>query len=475
MNGSALENSILKGAKFLLDLQNSDGGIKLEDENSDISGIWVTAETLEFFLQSRVLPMTCYEQVKKMIIFILDCQKENGAWPVLTKTSSNSTVTTGHSVYVLKLALCGGFVENELESQIRQAIKKGEEWLRDNVANRTSIAFWGAENKVNKSLNPNKDESSRMEFVFTTYYAIIGLLDPALYSGRSAIDINIIKKVYRFFSDQAQWFVNKYTSIANIDKLQISDFAKIASTICRVINGLMLIDNDISSTTLNGLKKILELCNKSSYMTTSISINTQKVGSSAETYNNNTPYDMGMALVNLHTDAKFIEEIVQEYIDHQETEGYWFLNFSSSYKWNTWPTAEALIFLEMAAKKYDDIRNTEIMVASKKNVEELERQIIQIKQEYDNHIAEIETTNEQHLAEINVTYNKKIKNERSHTLFLTIVSCVLSVLLCIDLIYTGQQINKSNSIAAGILNTLIIPLIVNVCYDIFKMIKINKD
>lgn len=475
MNYSAVENSILKGAKFLLDLQNPDGGIKFADENSHISGVWVTAEALEFFLQSKVLPMTCYEQVKDMIIFLLNCQKENGAWSVLTTTSANSTVTTGHSIYVLKLSLSGGFIEKTLESRVRQSIKKGEEWLEAIVAKRTSIAFWGAENKVSSSLNPNKDESSRMEFVFTTYYALMGLIDPPLYSEGSTVNESMIKKVYRFFCDQAEWFVNKYTSVTYIDKLEISDFAKIASTICRVINGLMLIEKDIPDVLISGLKKIVELCSQSSYMTTSITINTQKASSSAETYNNNTPFDMGMALVNLHTDANFIEEIVQEYIEHQESEGYWFLNFRSSYRWNSWTTSEALIFLEVAMKKYDDIRNTEVMIFSKKKVEEIEKQLNQTKQEYDNCIDKIKIGYDKQLEEVNNNYNRKMKSVRNHILFLTVVSCILSVLLGVNLAYTSQQISELHPTVSSILNVLIIPLIVNVIIDILKIFQSNKN
>ena len=103
--------AIKKGADYLFLQQNPDGGIKYQDEKSTKSGIWVTAESLEFFLSSKNIRMTAYEKVSRMLDFIIRSQDKVGAWSVIpndegvTDSNALSAITTGHCVYVLKMAL----------------------------------------------------------------------------------------------------------------------------------------------------------------------------------------------------------------------------------------------------------------------------------------------------------------------------------------------------------------------------------
>lgn len=477
-----IESSIIRGAKFLLDSQNPDGGIKFEDEKSIVSGIWVTAEALEFFLKSRVLPMTCYEQVRKMIDFIIASQKSNGAWSVLTNTNADSTISTGHCVYALKLSLVRGFVEKTLEERIHSSIKKGEKWLRTAVVMRSDCAFWGADNKINKRLNPNTDERSRMEYIFTSFYALMGLINPEKYPEDSLDDRDIIKKAYYFFRNQAEWFSEKYTSTTNFDKLNITDFAKIASSVGRIINVLIMINLDYPPKLMDGLKEVIEQCVKSSYMTTSITINTRKIGQTGETYNNNTPFDMGMALVNLKTDAIIIEEIINLYIDNQESEGFWFLSFSSAYTIKTWATSEALIFLEFSSQKYHAIKNAEIETHSQQIINKLneqlaekESQISKQRTEYEKQCKEYASEYERTNSEQTASFNARLKAVQKHSTLLAVISCALSVALGIAFVFISQTLSEANPVISNVLNALLIPLIVNIFYDIFKTIHINKN
>ena len=57
-NDKDVERDIIKGAEYLFLLQNNDGGIKYENASTPCSGIWVTAEALEFLLSSKNVPIT---------------------------------------------------------------------------------------------------------------------------------------------------------------------------------------------------------------------------------------------------------------------------------------------------------------------------------------------------------------------------------------------------------------------------------
>lgn len=443
-----IENAVFKGAKYLLDSQNTDGGIKLEDENSDKSGVWVTAETLEFFLTSHLLPTTVYERVDSMIKFIIDSQNSNGAWSIvnnddpLSGANEYSTIATGHCVYVLKLALVGGFNTKKSRNLIRHSIQKGEQWLRKSIVQSGGCAFWGATDTVSGSINPNVNERSRMEYIFTTFYALMGLVNPLRYPDSSDTDYELIGKVYHFFIGQAEWFVNKYTSSLMLEGLRIVDFAKVASTICRIINAISLMGKNLSAETLNGLERTVNLCSQNPFMTTSITINTNKIEQYAATYNNNTPFDMGMALVNLGADVSVLEQIIDEYIKNQQIEGYWFLSFSSAYTIKTWTTSEALLVLERALEKYSEIKLKNVEDISSKRIAEL---------------------------------NEKLKSISLYVNIATIISLILSVIIIIGMICISQNISESNPYISNIMLVLVIPFVINIIYDIIKTIKFYKN
>lgn len=445
---NVIENAIFKGAKYLLDSQNTDGGIKLEDENSDESGVWVTAETLEFFLTSHLLPMTVYERVDSMIKFIINSQNSSGAWSIvnndntLSGVNEFSTIATGHCVYVLKLALVGGFNTKKSRNLIYRSIQKGEQWLRKSIIQSSGCAFWGATDTVGNSINPNMNERSRMEYILTTFYSLMGLVNPLRYPDSYDNDYDLIEKVYHFFIDQAEWFVNKYTSSSMLEKLHIVDFSKVASTICRIINAVSLMGKNLSVETLNGLKQTINLCSQNPFMTTSITINTNKIEQYTATYNNNTPFDMGMALVNLGADVSILEQIIDEYIKNQQIEGYWFLSFSSAYTIKTWTTSEALLVLERALEKYSEIK-----------------------------VRNVEDTSTQRIAEL----NQNLKLTRRYANIATIISCVLSVIIIIGMICISQNISESNPYLSNIMLVLVIPLVITIIYDIIKTIKFNKN
>ncbi len=348
-----IEASIVKGAKYLLQSVNSDNGIKFEDEGSTRSGIWVTAEALEFFLTTRTLSIVSFSQVQLLLEYILTQQRTDGSWSILSqsreKKDESSTISTGHCIYVLKLSIADGFLKEEVKAKIIKAIKSGEDWLRSCCIDKTSYAFWGT--KKIKSCDPNIDERSRIEFIFDSYYASMGLSNPRNYPENSQRDESIRRKAGNFFRIQAEWFVKHYLNI--LSKNEFEDLSNVTSTFCRLINVSEYFEFEIfDNSTKEGIIKIITKCN-TPFTTTKVIVDTNTVKEQGLTYTNNTPFDLGMALLNMRSDINTLRIIIQTYIEKQDSiNGFWLLNFSNAYKIKTWTTSEALLVLDKAFHNY---------------------------------------------------------------------------------------------------------------------------
>ena len=336
INQSQIKKAITRGVNFLFLMQNADGGIKYEDESSSRSGIWVTAEVLEFLLSSKNIRITAYDKIAPMIEFLLNAQSQEGFWSVLPKKNTGisdskeaSSIATGHCVRALKMALVGEYLNNS--NKIKEAIKKGERWLRQCSIQKDGYTFWCI-NKINNkdSIDPNKNEAYRMEYVFNSFYAVMGLINPDGYSEDDTGDKRLIAQATQFFLNQAKFFIDTYSS--SISHLTISEFAKVSSTICRIVYALYLMNAEISDEIKEGLKSLLVCCAVNPFMTSLIQVKNNADGQYRAAYNNNTPFDMTNALICLEADPSTIRKIIEEYLKNQTAEGFWYLNFSSAYE-----------------------------------------------------------------------------------------------------------------------------------------------
>ena len=68
--------------------------------------------------------------------------------------------------------------------------------------------FWGVKStqETHSATDPNKDEVHRMEYIFTTFYAVMGLLNPLGYPEDNGDDQTIIRKTISFMNAQADFF-----------------------------------------------------------------------------------------------------------------------------------------------------------------------------------------------------------------------------------------------------------------------------
>lgn len=385
----AISDAILKGSNFLLSVQNEDGGIEFEDEKSERSGIWVTAEALEFFLSSQIVPITICEKVIGMINFLLNTQNTDGSWNMLVPTegmplNKSSIVCTGHCAYVLRLAVSDEYMPEV--KKINAAILKAEQWLNAQKIEKNKKIYWAEGAK--KGADPDKDVVTRMEVVFTSFYALMGLLPSNIGLGRhqtlSKDKKDVLRKVAFYFEEEAQWFIKEYQNrVKTITQLEL---AKILSTFSRITNAIFLLDNELGDNSFmrvrDGLLTVISNGRGNACFTTPISVGTlNDAGESTKIYNNNTPFDVSMALLRLEDDIDMIMSLLEEYLDNQMSDGSWYLNFSEAYKIKTWTTAEALICLEQAFQKYDIIATVSIETYWKQRISEFQAKLEQANNE----------------------------------------------------------------------------------------------
>lgn len=99
----------------------------------------------------------------------------------------------------------------------------------------------------------------------------------------------------------------------------------------------------------NGLKKILLSNIDEAYYTSALRVEVDTVQENSASYNNNTPFDIAIALFNFDVEYSYIKPIVTKFLDEQKEDGFWYLNFTSiPGKIKAWSTIEALMVIERA-------------------------------------------------------------------------------------------------------------------------------
>jgi len=452
-----IEASIIKGAKYLLQSVNVDSGIKDEDEKSNYSGIWVTAEALEFFFTTRILPIVSYSKIEPILKFLLTQQnRNNGSYTILSQNAKQkqeaSTVSTGHCVYVLKLAVCGNFLNDSLKQKVLKAIEKGEQWLHSCCIEKDGYAFWGT--KEIESCDPYIDERSRIEYIFDTYYSIMGLVSPLNYGGNSQINKDLIHKTKCFFREQADWFLKKYLTIFSDDS-ENNELPNVAivSTFCRFVNvsnylGESVFDDDVAEK----IKQVISMHLSNPFSTTRIQVDNHENGDRGLTYVNNTPFDIGMALINTQTNINTIQRIIRKYLKMQNSvEGYWYLNFDNSYKIKTWSTTEALLVLDKAACLYKFLKLEEQQRINEAKCNEVKLEVNKEKEKLK-------------IKEDNL--NKENKKLRVILLISVIFSIVFALGVCIGIAYYISLPENKEKTISGILGYIFFPALFSVISQI---------
>jgi len=180
----AYSEYIKSAIDFLLKMQNDDGGIKISNRDSKISGIWTTAESLDAIITSNFLSIdiSIFDEIIRMMDYLktkfIVCAEnpECGYWEIAEGRGA-STMTTGHSIRALQICLNKVFhccdikkitlstkeiVVADFVSDIKACIDKAVRWLQfqQQVDGGWSYA----------DINSNEKSS-----ILATYYVLLGL------------------------------------------------------------------------------------------------------------------------------------------------------------------------------------------------------------------------------------------------------------------------------------------------------------
>lgn len=139
---------------------NTDGGIPATRPGED-SGAWTTASCLEALLICPATSVSQHDVCAQMARFLLDVQSSDGGWPLVNSTES-CTMSTGHAVAALDLAISMAIAprNGELE-KARQAVARGRAWL---LAHQNRDGGWGVQ--------PSGGRDSSASRIVAIFYAL---------------------------------------------------------------------------------------------------------------------------------------------------------------------------------------------------------------------------------------------------------------------------------------------------------------
>lgn len=157
-----LASAIAEAKNFLVRSQRPDGGIPAVAE-TDPSGFWTTAETLDAFVQCPVLGVADYPFLERSCAFLLGGQLATGAWPLgPAGSTTGSVMATGHCLAALA-RLRRATPTFDFGADIEASLATAADWLRQN---QLPDGLWGVEPEVPEG-NVGK--------ILSTYYAVYGL------------------------------------------------------------------------------------------------------------------------------------------------------------------------------------------------------------------------------------------------------------------------------------------------------------
>jgi prenyltransferase beta subunit len=323
---------IIKGIEFLFSTQNLDGGLP-STRPGDTSGIWTTAEALEILLDTPFCHKEWIIQISRMINFLLNHQLSDGCWPIVVDHKNGSTMTTGHVVAALSKAaklFHSDIANSNLLKKIEKVRSDGLEWLRNS---QNADGGWGLEPK---DLSAGKE--SRL---IATAYALRGFSAADLFFNNSKHVRAAIEEYFKKNQNQdGSW------GFQTGSRGDISSTARALVTIskCGAIKAS-------SSSFRRGLKYLLH--QKDFFNTyTEHFIPSSSPGQTV--FNANVPYDVLEALLLSNYYGKEVNKLINYFLKNQEDNGSWGIIHEREGKQSllTWPTAEALIVLDLAQSKY---------------------------------------------------------------------------------------------------------------------------
>lgn len=321
-----LKQRLAKGYEYLNNILNEDGGIPAISE-SDVSGVWTTAEALEAIITVSSIPHERYTLASRMWEFLLDGQlhdgEHDGAWPLVKLGKRGSAMATGNAVTAISKVQA--YFGSRCPAGLGEAAVKGLAWLEKYQA---QDGGWGVE--------PSTSSHGSHPRMIATTYAIAGFTS----AGFTVETSQVLRKA-------KQWLLAMRDEVGGFRGGQ-GHSADPCNT-SRAIRALVEMraitpDDKIVHSALRYIEKAKP--KKRLWLTTTESFVIE--GSSGEVvFNSNTPYDALLALLLTEPTNPLVLEIVQWYEVNQQTNGSWALTPDDPSRSHicTWSTNEAVIAL----------------------------------------------------------------------------------------------------------------------------------
>jgi Prenyltransferase and squalene oxidase repeat len=322
-----LKQRIANGYEYLAQIVNDDGGVPASAE-SDISGVWTTAEALDTIVRLPCIPHERFRLASQMWTFLLgsqlgDSSNSPGAWPVLKSGTSGSGLATGHAVSAIRRA--HQYFGSDCPDELVNAAQKGLDWLAHFQAH---DGGWGVE-----PATPPHGSQPRM---ISTVYAVEAFTS----SGFSVETSQNLRKA-------RQWILNMrapdggFRSAENYD----TDPCNTARAIRALIEMRAISPADkIVPEAIAYLKKTKP---KGRPWPSKIESFIVEASSGEIVFNDNTPSDALLMLVMADPNNPMVFELIQWFVLSQQSNGSWSLTPDDLSRAHicTWSTSEALIAL----------------------------------------------------------------------------------------------------------------------------------
>lgn len=337
--------NIQRGISYLFHSQNEDGGIALGN-TSDSSSVWTSAETLDAILSSDYLSsdFSSLDNMIKIVDYIIknftiDPNNGNLGYWVHKRDNIPSTTATGHAIYALFtfekkiLSRCdiesikiadNTFVIKDIKKDIADCVAKAQNWLEEN---QLIDEGWGKTQKARE----------RNSSVICVYYVLHGLNA----MGRDSSNNDKVRGACAFVKKRIDDILNNKRH--NPD--DISD----------VLYGYpcLVSSNHLTKSDDKFKRNVLKYINANWKIIKNFRYKNIQASEKDTIFVSNILY---ITLNALLTDGEYhfpnkIKELIKLFIENQENDGSWSI-LKGEKKVRTWVTAEALMVLNQAQKKF---------------------------------------------------------------------------------------------------------------------------
>jgi Prenyltransferase and squalene oxidase repeat len=331
-----LNQRLWSGYKFLATILNDDGGIPAISE-SDVSGIWTTAEGLEAVLSVPAIPQERFTLASRMWALLIETQLAEsdhaGAWPLVKLGTRGSAMATGNAITAI--SRCQAYFGARCPDELTAASDRAIAWL---TQYQSEDGGWGVE--------PSTRPTGAQPRMISTTYAVAGFTAV----GYTVETSQVLRKA-------KHWLLSMRGDNGGFRGGQghPTDPCNTSRAVRALIEMRALTPDD--KTVHTALRYLISQKPKGRLWTPTTESFVIEGSSGEVIFNSNTPFDALMALLQADPTNPAVIEIVRWYESNQQMNGSWALTPDDPSRSHicTWSTNEALIGLSAYSRDTPDV------------------------------------------------------------------------------------------------------------------------